>query len=146
MRRIILLLFAVFVFIGCKTVYVPVDRVHTEYRDRLRRDSIYVKDSVYILERGDTVFFDRWHTEYVDRLRVDTVARVDSIRVPYPVEKIVTVEKELSWWQRFKLETGGVLLGAILLGAVYFVIKIVQSVKTGAWKIIIQKIIKLCGG
>jgi hypothetical protein len=42
-----------------KTTYVPVESVHTEYRDRLLHDSIHVRDSIYIRERGDTVFMDK---------------------------------------------------------------------------------------
>ena len=51
MKRIILLipLLAILsVFSGCKTktVLVPADRVKIEYRDRLRVDSVYNRDTV----------------------------------------------------------------------------------------------------
>ena len=65
MKRIILLiplLLVLSLFTGCKikTVLVPVDRVKIEYRDRLRVDSVYNRDTVNIYERGDTVFL---HTD-----------------------------------------------------------------------------------
>ena len=31
----------------------------------LKRDSIYIKDSVFIRQVGDTVYVDRWHGEYL---------------------------------------------------------------------------------
>lgn len=79
-------------FSSCtRTMYVPVTSVqhdsinlHTH-----SRDSIVVRDSVTIREKGDTVWLERWRTEYRDRIRTDTayVERRDSIQVPYPVER-----------------------------------------------------------
>ena len=118
---------------GCKTLYVPVESVRTEYRDRLQHDSIYMKDSIYIRERGDTVFADRWHTKYVERLRVDSFCKTDSVPVPYPVEVIKEVEKKLSWWQSIKMDVGGIALGALLLILIYFVIRLVKKFKLKGW-------------
>lgn len=39
------------------------------------------------------------------------------------VREEVKVEKQLSWWQRVKMKTGGVCLLAILLIIIYFVIR-----------------------
>ena len=41
---------------SCRTQYVPVETVKTEYRirDSIRYDSIYQHDSVYIAVKGDT--------------------------------------------------------------------------------------------
>lgn len=93
------------------TKYVPVETVRTEtkYKDRLVRDSIHVKDSVTMFMKGDTIFRDRWHSEYKDRLVRDTVNLTDSIRIeaPYPVEK------ELSKWQSFKIDIGGIAIGGV---------------------------------
>lgn len=98
---------------SCKTKYVPVESVRTEieYRDRWQRDSIHVRDSIIVRDKGDTVFYDRWHTEYKDRLLRDTtyIYRTDSIQVPYPVEK------KLTWWQSIKQEIGGIAIGGIIV-------------------------------
>ena len=99
---------------GCtKTLYVPVESVRTEYINKLQRDSIYFyeKDSMYL--KGDTVFKYKWKYKYRDRFVRDTVLNNDTIRVPYPVEKIVIVN-ELHWWQE-SLMWAGVVAIIILL-------------------------------
>lgn len=56
-------------------------RTDVQYRDRWRTDSVYIRDSVYVRERGDTVYVDRWRTEWRDReIAVhDTVFRTDTV-------------------------------------------------------------------
>mgnify|MGYP006864373370 CR=1 FL=1 len=56
-----------------------------------------------------------WHTKYVDRAVHDTtyIATHDTIPDPYPVE--VKVPRELNWWQKFMMRTGGIALGLLLL-------------------------------
>jgi len=150
MKTLIRVILISFVFIimsalmsGCKTVYVPVESVRTEYRDRLQHDSIYIKDSTYIRERGDTIFSDRWHTKYVEKLRVDSFCKIDSVQVPYPVEVQVKVEKKLSWWQNLKMETGGISLGILFVVLVYFAIKLFKSVKSVGLKAALKLIFKV---
>lgn len=111
---------------SCRSVrYVPVETVRSDtlYVNRLHRDSVLVKDSVFVREKGDTVevfrtlFVDRW------RDRTDTVRAVstDTIRVPYPVEK------ELTRWEKTKLDIGGIAIGtaiaAVLAVVVWLVIR-----------------------
>ena len=94
------------------TRYVPVETVRTEtkYQDRLVRDSIHMKDSILMFIKGDTVFRDKWHTEYRNKLVRDTVNVTDTMKVavPYPVEK------ELSKWQSFKMDIGGIAIGVVV--------------------------------
>ena len=105
---------------GCKTrtVLVPVKETKIEYRDRLRVDSVYNRDTVNIYERGDTVYLQtiKWR----ERFRIDTVSvvRVDSI--PYPVEVVQEVNK-LTKWQRWRLNALNII--AIII-VVYIIIKI----------------------
>lgn len=95
-----------------------------------QRDSIRIHDSIYVQEtqRGDTVYIKtvQWRTSYQERYHWDTtyVVRIDSIpfRVEVPVEKIV--EKELSWWQKFRLALGNAALVAILALCGYGVFKL----------------------
>lgn len=56
-------------------------RTDIQYRDRWRTDSVYIRDSVYVRERGDTVYVDRWRTAWRDRetVRTDTVFRTDTV-------------------------------------------------------------------
>jgi len=126
MKRIILLipiLAILSLFAGCKTktVLVPVEKVKIEYRDRLRIDSVYNRDTVNVYERGDTVFLQtiKWR----ERFKLDTVSvvRVDSI--PYPVEVVKEVNK-LTKWQKFRLNALNIL---VIVIAAYLFIKIKLS-------------------
>ena len=115
-----LLLAILSLFTGCKTktILVPVEKVKIEYRDRLRVDSVYNRDTVTIYERGDTVYL---HTiKWRERFKFDTVSvvRIDSI--PYPVEVVTEVNK-LTKWQRWRLNALNII--AIIIVA-YIVIKI----------------------
>jgi hypothetical protein len=87
MRRLLLL---VLLLAGCtRTVYVPRQEVRTEYVQRVSRDSVVVRDSVFVRAVADTLYIyrDRWRDRY-HTLR-DTVVVRDS--VAYPV--VVEVEK-----------------------------------------------------
>lgn len=103
------------------TKYVEVEkvRVDTTYITKWQKDSVWLHDSIYVTERGDTVKIERWHTKYVEKQVHDTtyVATHDTIPQPYPIETIKMVEKELSWWQKLRLWIGNIGLLAIL-GAV----------------------------
>ena len=115
-----LLLAILSVFTGCKTktVLVPVDRVKIEYRDRMRVDSVYNRDTVNIYERGDIVYLQtiKWR----ERFKFDTVSVVRTDSIPYPVEVIQEVNK-LTKWQRWRLNALNII--AIIIVA-YIVIKI----------------------
>ncbi|GKH21817.1 hypothetical protein CE91St9_34250 [Bacteroides thetaiotaomicron] len=106
-------------FTSCRTQYIPVETVRTEYktRDSIRVDSIYNQDSIYVLVKGDTVYQYRYKYLYKYQFlnRTDTVIRTDSIQVPYPVEK------KLSRWQSIKMELGGWAFGIIIAFALIVV-------------------------
>lgn len=100
---------------GCtKTVYVPAEsasyRADTVRLVTQRTDSVYRLDSVFVLQRGDTVVINRYRERWRDRREVvhdTTVAvRADTIRVPYPVEKTVEVEKPFPWWSKLLMLVG----------------------------------------
>jgi hypothetical protein len=98
---------------GCKSVQpVIIEKTKIEYRDRLRVDSIYNRDTVQIYGRNDTIFKDviKWR----ERFRVDTVSvvRIDSI--PYPVDVIKEVNR-LTKWQRWRLTTLNIIGGLIIV-------------------------------
>lgn len=110
---IIILLILAVCFTSCRTQYVPVESVRTEYktRDSIRFDSIYQRDSIYTLVKGDTVYQHRYKYlyRYLTTNRTDTILKNDSIRVPYPVEK------QLNRWQSLKMELGGWAFGLIIV-------------------------------
>jgi hypothetical protein len=116
------------VMTGCKQVeYVAVTQQHTDtlWQSHSLRDSIYVHDSTYVFERGDTVMVEKWHTKYKLKEVHDTsyVATHDTIPAPYPVEVVKEVEKGLSWWQQTRMHIGGVVLWMIGIAAVVWLIK-----------------------
>lgn len=98
---------------SCRSIqYVPIETVKTEYktRDSIRVDSVYNRDSIYMLVKGDTVYKykERYLYKYLYLNRTDTVIKTDSIQVPYPVEK------NLTKWQEMKIELGGWAFGIIV--------------------------------
>lgn len=99
---------------SCRTTeYVPVEVIKTDttYINKVQRDSIYQLDSVYIVDRGDTVLITKTKYLYRDKLIRDTVyrSRVDSIQVPYPVER------KLTWWEQFRLDVGGWAIVTVII-------------------------------
>lgn len=123
--------FAVMIAIGlllcallgsCKSVeYVPVIEHHTDtlIQTKIVKDSVYMKDSTHVSEKGDTVKIEHWHTEFLKKEVHDTtyISKTDTIPQPYPVIK--EVPAELNWWQRLKMRAGGL---AILLCLLAFLI------------------------
>lgn len=123
---IILLICLCLALTGCRTVeYIPQETVRTDsiYISQVKWDSIYAHDSIYVREKGDTVFVDKVRYKYIERCLHDTVYRekIDSVSVPYPVEK------KLTKWQSFKIKVGGwvlaVLSGLLLLAGVKIALK-----------------------
>ena len=112
----IVLLVSAICFSSCRTQYVPVEKIKTEYRyiDRLQHDSVYLKDSVRYYIRGDTVFADKYLYlyKYLFINKVDSFTNTDSIQVPYPVER------KLTRWQSIKMELGGWAFGGLILALI----------------------------
>ena len=112
---------------GCKGLekVVTVEKTRTDtllWYSNIR-DSVVVKDSVYIRDGEDTVVVERWHTRWRERVVRDTIfkSRVDSVSMPYPVVKMV--EKELSTWQKIRMHAGEVVLAILGGGVVWAIIR-----------------------
>ena len=126
------IVFLVFVFCisSCRTKYLNVPEYHTEYITKTdsftQRDSIFVKDSVYMWMQGDTIYKEKFSVIYKDRWRdrylCDTVIKTDSVRVPYPVEK------KLTKWQQIKLDIGEWVIVALALSLIALVVIIVRKI------------------
>lgn len=101
-------------FISCKskTIYVPVETIKIEYKDRLRIDSLIRYDSIFQdrYMKGDTVFQVKERYKYVDKVKVerDSVFKTDSIQVPYPVKGDPI--PYVTGWQNFQIWCGRILL------------------------------------
>ena len=131
MLAIVFLLFllAICFMTSCRSIkYVPVQSTRTDtlYKVRLQHDTLSTLDSVYFetFVKGDTVFRnrDRWKVMYKAVLKVDTVnrAKTDSVRVPYPVETIKTVNR-LHWWQKVLMWFGAVFIGVMGFNVFMFI-------------------------
>ena len=66
---------------ACKSVQNATSSTASHAASELRRDSIFLHDSVFVLIRADTVYLERWHTRWRDReiIRTDTLT-VENIR------------------------------------------------------------------
>lgn len=103
--------------VGCtSTKYVPVESVKVDsvYVARVERDSIYERDSVFVMVKADTVFLSKVQYRYRDRIVRDTV----SVMSCDTITKVVEVERRLSRAEQLKLDVGGGVLWAlpIILG------------------------------
>ena len=102
---------------SCRTEYVPVESVRYDslFFTKFMKDSVYVKDSTHVRERGDTVFWYRLKFVFMNKSVTDTVyiERYKDRDVPVPVER------KLSWWERQKVDYGGwamlIIVAAMLL-------------------------------
>ena len=113
---------------SCRSVkYVPVETVKTDsvYVNKVQRDSIRLQDSIFVFVKGDTVRIEKYKYLYRDRVVVDTVRLVerDSVQVAVPVEK------ELSRWQRWKLDLGSFAMAAIAIAVLVVVGRVVYKLK-----------------
>lgn len=120
MKRLLMLACLVMGVSACTTIReIPVERIRTEYvsKNILKVDTFLEKDSIFVKEKGDTVWLERWKTlrEISFRDRTDTIILTDTITIT------VKVPAELSWKQKIKQDTWWVLLviagiGLFLIG------------------------------
>ena len=87
----------------------------TTYISKVQVDSIFRRDSVFIKEKNDTIYIFKEKVRDRYRLLRDTVYRhkVDSVYIDKIRE--VKVEKQLTAWQKFKMN-GFWILAAIVVG------------------------------
>ena len=123
LKTLFLLLFLTTI-ISCTTtkiVEVPIETIKTEYIEQVKYDSIYSKDSIYIMQKGDTIYNNKVQYLYKYKYLRDTVNITDT------VPKIVTVKdtqyiNQLYTWQKLLMVIG---IGFIL----YWIIKLVIYIK-----------------
>lgn len=135
MKKIIFVV-AIMLLSSCKTrtvvMTVPEVRTDTVIITKSQRDSIWLHDSIHVSEKteGDTVWLEvsKWHTKYVEKVVRDTtyIATRDTIPMPYPVEVIKEVEKDLNWLERSQMYTGRFVMWLLLAGAALFIFKIAR--------------------
>lgn len=107
--RTIVILTLLLIFNSCRSRHLPISENNTADSLRaisVRSDSIVIHDSIYIVERGDTVFQYKYKYIYRDRVLHDTLHhhRCDTIT------QFVEVEKQLTFWQQKKMEIGSLVM------------------------------------
>ena len=106
---------------GCRTEYVPIESVRYDsvIIEKLMRDSVFVRDSVYLKEKGDTVFKYKDRFVYVYKNRVDTffAEKIREIEVPVPVER------KLTWWERVKLNYAEWVIAVLVAIALVYALR-----------------------
>ena len=124
LKALFLLLFLTTI-ISCtttKTIEVPIETIKTEYIEQVKYDSIYSKDSIYVMQKGDTIYNNKIQYLYKYKYLRDTINITDTI------PKIVTVKdtqyvNQLYTWQKLLIIIG---IGFIL----YWIIKLVIYIKS----------------
>ena len=111
---------------SCKTKYVTVPEYHevivNKHDTLITRDSIYEKDSIYIVRSGDTVTAYRDRIYYRDRWRDKIVYRdsikTDSVRVPLPV-----VTNKVRWQDKVAYIGTGIFISLVIIIGLVIVIR-----------------------
>lgn len=113
MKKILFLLFMTLLLGSCKVkekiVEVPVPQMKTEikYIDKVKYDSIYLKDSVYIIQKGDTVYNTKVAYRYKYKYLKDTITinKADTITRLQKVTEI-KVKNQLNVVQKVLMYIG----------------------------------------
>ena len=117
----LILLLIMYFFCECRTEYVPIESVRYDsvMIEKLMRDSVFVRDSVYLQEKGDTIYKYKDRFVYVYKNRVDTffAEKIREKKVPVPVER------KLTWWEVVKMEWLDRIFAALVIVALYWTIK-----------------------
>ena len=124
MRKILFLLFMTLLLGSCKVkekiVEVPIPQIKTEikYIDKVKYDSIYLKDSIYIIQKGDTIYNTKVAYRYKYKYLKDTITvnKTDTITRLQKVTEI-KVQNQLNVVQKVLIYIGlfSILLFLIIL-------------------------------
>lgn len=128
-RRILKILFFLLfltIVISCKTttkvVEIPVETIKTEYIEQIKYDSIYHKDSIYIMQKGDTIYNNKVQYLYKYKYLRDTINVTDTIPTIVTVKDTQYINK-LYTWQKLLITVG---IGFVL----YWIVRLVIYIKT----------------
>lgn len=143
---IILIVCLSLLFFSCtRKIYVPVTekvvetvtvrdttvQVHIEHI----RDSVNIPDTVSFLENKYAVSYARWQNKMLSHslstknldipVKIQYIDKeiIKEVPTPYPVEKIVKVEKKLAWYDSFCLYLGRIAMIILVITGVYLIIK-----------------------
>lgn len=142
-KRLVLLLLLMVLMASCasrrtveRSAVRLVDSIRWEVRytdsvriQTVRKDSVYLRDSVVVKIDSTGKTTDRWHVVYryvADDARLeDYKARLDSIASTRQKDSVVvkTIYKEPTRFQKFRMDAFWVLAGIMILGLILIVSK-----------------------
>ena len=97
MKKILIIIFISLCLFSCKTttkiVEVPIETIKTEYVDKVQHDSIYLKDSILIIQKGDTIYNTKIVYQYKYKYLKDTINIKDTIQIPIKIIEVKEVNK-----------------------------------------------------
>ena len=115
MKKFILALLLCIILIGCKTAqqYVPVEHTKIEYINKINIDTCFIRDSIYVREKNDTIYLEKYKYIYKNKIFRDTVIVNDTIPIIHTVEvtKEINVIKN---WQIALMVLGGAFIVILL--------------------------------
>lgn len=120
----LLFMFLLCTMISCTTtkyVEVPIEYTKVEYRDKIKYDSIYLRDSIVQKKENDTIYLEIYKYLYKYRYLRDTINIVDSIPV-ITVHEVTKEVNKLHNWQLILMVLGGGFI--IVIG--YKLIRIIK--------------------
>lgn len=99
--------------------------VRTEFVWQIKQihDSIYLRDSVFVEKRGDTIYLNKWRTHYRERLVHDTiiVETTDTLRIKEVANKEVV--KSPSFFQMWRAYIIGAVAILLIIACAFVAIK-----------------------
>lgn len=100
--------------------------VRTEFVWKVKQihDSIYLRDSVFVEKKGDTIYQHKWRTQYRERFIHDTliITKTKTLRIKEVVNKEVIKSPSFFQMLRYYAIGAGVML--LIAGCAFLVYKI----------------------
>ena len=89
--------------------------VRTEFVWQVKQihDSIYLRDSVFVEKKGDTIYLNKWRTHYRERLVHDTiiVETTDTLRIKeWQVKDVLKSPSFFQMWRAYIIGAVAILL------------------------------------
>ena len=125
---LILSLFAALFFTnGCSPRILVREVVRDSLIVRTKLDSVYLyeKDSIFVKQKGDTVWLERWSIRYKEKL----IEKKDTAYINKVEVKEVAVPAQLTWWQRWQIRSFWWLFGVVVIVIAWQVIKVYFRLK-----------------
>lgn len=124
MRRAVILLLAALLLSACGSIrYVPVETVRSDtlIRNVTRLDSIYVRDSIYVYQKGDTVtkYVEKWRYKYKTKTDTLYIAKRDTVTVTVTEVR----EKPIKWYNQGFIWVGRLCCIAFILWVIFLYLR-----------------------